>query len=219
MSIYQFTDPTADEVESLFWSLVPVVAEQARVTEADAFHHMQRVWLDRIKGIKPHHAIDHAPDGRSAIWRVRLMIWRTGPEGQEELHADSDPEATFNTSAVAPGSTLLNGLPTVVSWVRELATQAHPHGILEGLEEQVLLHKVRSLRVSLSNQGGECVWRLRYTVRPEVVEAPPATPAQPGALVPRVGGENRLRVAAQASRPQHFRANVYVQREESPRGK
>lgn len=217
MSVYQYIDPTADEAEGLFWSLVPVVAEQAGITHADAFYHIQRTWVDRLKGMKPHHAIDHAPDGRSAIWRVRLMIWRTGPEGQEELHADSDPELAFSPDNVAAGSTLINGLPTVATWVRELAIQAHPHGILEGLEAQVLAHKIKSLRVALSNQGGDCVWRLRYTVTPE---AAPEAPRPAGAgLVRREPGVSLLKTTAQASRPQHFRANVYVQREESPRGK
>lgn len=201
MSVYQYIDPTAEQAAELFWSLVPVVSEQAGITEPDAFRLMQRAWLDALKEIKPHHAIDHMGDGRSAIWRVRLTIW--GGEGYQSLHADTDDGRDLG----AEGVTLLNGLPAVSAWVRELCAQAHPGCELEGLSEITLAGKIKSLRVSLSNQGGSCIWRLRYAVTAAAAEPAPAAV-----------GVNLLKSArAVAPRTQYFMAHVRVTREESPR--
>lgn len=198
MSIYAYVDPTADQGEALFWSLVEVVAAQAGVTEGDAFMHMRRAWSDRFKDLKPHHAIDHQGDGRSAIWRVRLSIW-AGPAG-DSLWADTDDGRQLDQE----GATLLAGLPAVSAWVREMCSQAHPGATLQGLEEITLASKIKSLRVSLSNQGGACIWRLRYIV----------TPPEPPAVA--VGG-NRLKSVAPSREPQRFMAHVRISREESPR--
>lgn len=199
MSVYQFVDPTADQAEDLFWSLVSVVAEQAGVTEGDAFMLMRRAWSDRIKALKPHHAVDHQGDGRSALWRVRMTIW-TGP-GMDSLVADTDHPKPLDQD----GATVLCGLAQVGAWVRELAELAHPGRALEGLSAATLESKIKSLRVSLSNQGGACVWRLRYTV------SPPAEP-QPLQLV-----TGSLRGVAERSAgyfPHHM-AHVRIAREEA----
>lgn len=208
MTIYQYTDPAAEEMLALFWSLVPVIAEQAGVTEADAVFHIRRAWADKLKALKFTEGIDYKDDGRSAAWRVRLMIWRLGERGQEELYADSDAGAQFDQYNAAPGSTVIYGLPAVAEWVRELCTQAHaPGSLLDGLDQGTLGTKIKSLRVALSNAGGRSTWRLRYTV------APPRTDAAPVSA-------NALRdVARHAPTSQRFMATVDVQREESPRGK
>jgi hypothetical protein len=200
MSVYEYIDPTSDEMARLFWSLAPVVAGQAKITEPDVFRLMQRAWLDKLKALKPHHAIDYGGDGRTALWRVRLMIWRIGPEGQEDLFADSDDGARFAQHGTAPGSTVLSGLPTVAGWVRELCTGAHPGATLDGLDEHVLANKIKSLRVALSNSGGNSIWRVRYTVTPPAAE-PSSNPLK-----------------SLSTPPQRFLASVHVQREESARG-
>lgn len=207
MSVYDYIDRTCGEMTALFWSLVPVVAGQAGITEADAQRLMQRGWLDTVKDIRPYHAIDYAGDGRSALWRVRLMIWRIGQGDQADLHADSDLGAPYNQHETAPGATLLAGLPTVGEWVREMCAQAHPGAELEGLEEATVANKVKSLRVALSNSGGLSVWRLRYTAK------------MPAQVAPAPSG-NALRDAV-ALKPmsQRYLAAATVQREESPRGK
>lgn len=198
MSIYQYVDPTADQAEELFWSLVSVVAEQAGVTDADAFHHTRRVWVDRLKALKPHHAIDHPGDGRSAIWRVRLTVWG-GPDKDTQM-GDSDSGRPFEQD----GATLLSGLGAVAAWVRELVPQLHPGYTLDGLEEAVLANKLKSLRVALSNASGSAIWRLRY------IASPPAAPLEhtPGSL---------RGIAAHRGGPQAFLAHVRITREESPR--
>lgn len=201
MSVYAYVDPTAEQATELFWSLVPVVSEQAGITEPDAFRLMRRAWLDVIQDIKPHHAIDHMGDGRSAIWRVRLTIW--GGEEYQSLLADTDDGRDLG----AEGVTLLNGLPAVSAWVRELTAQAHPGCTLDGLSEITLAGKIKSLRVALSNQGGTSIWRLRYAATPAVVDPAPVE-----------AGTNLLKSARAAARgPQFFMAHVRVSREESPR--
>lgn len=207
MSIYEYVDPTGDEMERLFWSLVPLIAEQADVTEADAFMHIKRNWTDRIKALKGYSGIDYKDDGRAAAWRVRLMIWRVGHEGQEDLFADSDAGARFDQHDVAPGQTIIYGLPNVAAWVRELADMAHPGAVLDGMSEHTLANKIKSLRVALSNSGGRSTWRIRYSVT-----APAAAEIETLTNVLKAGRER----GPASSR---FMANVYVQREESPRGK
>lgn len=207
MSIYSFVDPTGDEMERLFWSLVPLIAEQASVTEADAFLHIKRNWADRLKGLKGYAGIDYKDDGRAAAWRVRLMIWRLGDQGQEDLFADSDAGARFTQHDVDPGQTIIYGLPGVADWVRELTDSAHPGAVLDGLDQGTLTHKVKSLRVALSNSGGRSTWRIRYTATTQ----PPADAAP---------GSNILKAArGRGPASQRYMASVYVQREESPRGK
>lgn len=200
MSVYQYVDPTAAQAEELFWSLVPVVAEQAGITEGDAFRLMQRAWSDAVKGLKPHHAVDHMGDGRSAAWRVRLTIW-TG-ETYANQFADTDDGRPLDQD----GATILMGLPAVSAWVRELCAQAHPGCTLEGLSEHALAGKLKSLRVSLSNQGGSCIWRLRYVATPPERAEPEADAS---------AGPMRLR--ARPQRQLHCMAHVRVTREESPR--
>lgn len=210
MAIYEYVDPTAVELKNLFWSLVPVVAEQAGVTEEDAVFHMRRLWVDEIKAIKITHGVDYREDGRAAAWRVRLMLWRIGPQGQRDLHADSDLGSRFDRNGPAPGQTVIYGLPAVAEWVNELCTAAHSaDSVIEGISVETLLRKIRSLRVALSNAGGEAMWRVRY----DVITAPLSEQAPAHA--------NPLRAISEAREPgsQHFEAHVYVMREESPRHK
>lgn len=210
MSIYEYVDPTARQMEELFMSLAPVVAEQACVPFEDAVYHMRRAWSDRLKAIKATHIVDFREDGRAAAWRVRLMIWKTDDlEQPSNLEADSDPGAAFNGASVAAGSTVIYGLPAVCDWARELITSCHaardPGGSIEGVSAPVLANKLRSLRVALSNSGGRSAWRLRYAVTTPRLERPEqATPS-----LQYLNG----------SRPslQHFCAYVYVQREEAAR--
>jgi|SRR5579859_2233553 len=204
MSIYEIVDPTTVELEKLFWSLVPVVAEQAEVTQADAIFHLRRAWGDKLKSFRTYEAVDFRDDGRAAAWRVRLTIW--AGQDHASLYADTDDARPLDQD----GSTILYGLSAVASWVRELCISAHPNATLDGLSEATLATKIKSLRVALSNQGGACIWRLRYTATPAAPEAP-----QPGQAGP---GVNLLKTArASTPRVEHMLAHVRVTREESPR--
>jgi hypothetical protein len=207
MAVYEYVEPTTAELDRLLWGLVPVVAEQAGITHADALTHLRRVWVDHLKSAKASDGADYAYDGRVASWRVRLIIWRTDQHDQPaERLADTDPRAEFSPSSIAPGETVLFGLPAVAAWSLDMITQAHPApATLEGVDAVTLAAKLKSLRVTLSKSGGKTVWRLRYSVATPRTERPDGPPT--------------LRhLAGSAPALQHFCAYVYVQREERPRG-
>ena len=108
------------------------------------------------------------PDGRNAQWRVRVRLFR---DGMDKPEADSDPERP----AGEVGDTVLRGLPAVAEHVQGLAWDFHqpigtvrmvwvaPEG-LKGLESSTLLHRLKSLRPTLSRNQGRAVWRVPYTV-------------------------------------------------------
>lgn len=204
MSIYEIVDSTTAELEKLFWSLVPVVAEQAQVTQADAVYHLRRLWADTLKGFRTYESVDFRDDGRAAAWRVRLTIW-SGPD-YANLHADTDDGRPLDND----GTTILYGLSAVADWVRDLCAQAHPGCTLDGLSEATLSTKIKSLRVALSNQGGASIWRLRYTVTAAAAPEAPAIKSGPGV--------NLLKAIRQSTpRTEYFLAHVRVTREEAPR--
>lgn len=204
MSIFEYVDPAIDEVMRTFWSLAPVVAEQAAVTEADAITAMRRELSERARGLKLTHGVDYADDGRAALWRVRLTVWNG--LAHDNLLADSDPERPLNSD----GASLIAGLPAVASWARDLVAELHPGRELDGMAEHVLANKIKSLRVALSTQHGSCVWRLRYTVQPERGGDGAPVTRSPGSL----RGVSRL-----SSGAEHLMAHVRISREESASGK
>lgn len=195
MSIYEHVDGATEEVMRAFWTATAVLTEQAQVTEADALMHLKRSVTDRIKAAKPAHAIDYQPDGRSALWRVRMTIW-SGVQ-LDTLYADTDDGRPLEHA----GATLIQGLPAVATWAWELIQQAHAPRAIADLDQASVLHKLRSLRVALSNQDGACVWRLRYVVLPDEGAAGGAVPGS-------------LRGVGQRSRgPEYHLAHVRVSRE------
>lgn len=213
MSIYAHVDPTTRQMEELFWSLVPVVAEQTGVADTDAFAHMRRAWIEGLRELRISNAIDYRADGRAAAWRVRLIIWRTDQNEQaQDRIADSDPRGVFETYEIDPGSTIIYGLPAVADWALDLITACHAArdaaGTIEGLSASALASRIKSLRVALSKSGGKSVWRLRYSVSTPAAEPPERLPGAPPSLSYRAGAPSPL---------QHFCAYVYVQREESTR--
>lgn len=163
MTFYEILDGATDEVMRSFWSTVRIVSEQAQVTEADALAQMRRSVGDRVRAAKPTEAVDYTPDGRAALWRVRLTVWSGATEESRTLVADSDSPRPYEDH----GSTLIQGLPGVAEWAWELISQAHAGRELLDLSLPAIKHKLRTLRVALSNQGGECLWRLRYMVAPD----------------------------------------------------
>lgn len=209
MSIYPIVDAASDELLQAFHSLVPVVAEQAGVTEPDALYHLRRTLLDRLKALKLSDRIDARDDGRAATWRVRLQIWfANGGEDQASCVADTDPDKPFELHNIAPGATLIAGLPNVARWTLDMIEQYHaaadPGCMLDGIGEGVLANKLKSVRVSLSNGGGTCVWRLRYAVR---------APAEESKPVQAVRGSLRG-VRSRIAGLRNFRADVRIVREE-----
>lgn len=166
--IYAIVDGAAVDVMAAFWSAVAIVRDQASVMEADALQHMKRTIIAHVKAAKPSGLVDFKPDGRAATWRVRLTIWRGATASNLELVADTDAPAPYER----PGAELIQGLPAVAQWAWELIGQAHPGATIKDLSLATMTARLRTLRVALSNQGGEVVWRHRYIVEPRAVETP-----------------------------------------------
>lgn len=203
MPIYEHVDAATSEVMSSFWSAVTIVTEQAQITEVDALMHMKRSIIDRVRSAKPTELVDYTPDGRAALWRVRLMVWKGHSESDHELFADTDAPAHLDS----PGSTLIQGLPGVAEWVWSMLQVAHPDAVFQDLNLVTLKHKLRTLRVALSNQQGPCAWRHRYLIGPGA-PLPTAPDPQPD----RAGGQPLLRSAVSQS-PRPFMAIVRVAQE------
>lgn len=99
------------------------------------------------------------PDGRAARWRVRVRLYSDARPSEPE--ADSDPDL----AADKPGAEILTGLPAVAEHLRALATTFHGQDPV-GLDDATLLHRIKSLRPTLSRRGGDAVWRVPYMVTP-----------------------------------------------------
>ena len=97
-------------------------------------------------------------DQRAALWRVRVRLY--ADSGPDEPEADSDPDFAPDMA----GETVLRGLPAVAEHVRFLAQEFHSSSETAGLEIEVLLHRLKGLRPTLSRRGGNGVWRVPYQV-------------------------------------------------------
>lgn len=100
-------------------------------------------------------SVKNASDKRAAAYRVRLTLFAQGG-----LVADSDPELVVN----APGTEIIYGLQGVAQWARDIILGFHPDEPIGGLEDDTLIKSIKSLRPSLSRNGGAHNWRLPYTV-------------------------------------------------------
>lgn len=189
MSIYEIVDGATAELMASFWEHVRVVTAQGAITEADALRHMKRSATDRIKAAKPNELVDYVPDGRAATWRVRLTIWRGSSDANRELFADTDSPKPYE----APGSELVQGLPAVANWTWALIQQAHPGATLQDIDAATVHRRLPTLRVALSNQRGEVVWRHRYIV---AADETPTAPRDPDALKSLRDVASRTRGAA-----------------------
>lgn len=96
-------------------------------------------------------------DGRQAKWRVRVRLYTA--ERPDEPEADSDADL----AADKPGATIIAGLPSVAEHLAILATTFHAQPCL-GLEPDILLHRLKSLRPTISRRGGDAVWRVPYSI-------------------------------------------------------
>lgn len=211
-SLFAAVDTATEELIDAFWTLVHGVASDTKTPPADVLHYFKRTAIAQLRELKASHGIDRVDDGRAAFWRIRTRIC----DIHDDCIADSDPERRFTPGEIAPGASVIAGLPSVAREVLAMIELCHaeldPGCAIEGVSEPILLSKLRSLRVALSNQGHNCVWRLRYIVRP---------PSETGGPVQQHPGHGGLSGAtphafrAGARRePRHFCAYVYVQREQ-----
>ena len=102
------------------------------------------------------------PPGESMMaksWRCRLMI--SDPRG--DVVADSMEGESLEVPPDQPMPTL----PALARWAAEAVNQYHsergdPQPV--GLDADTLRKAILALRVNLTRTGGECWWRVPYTV-------------------------------------------------------
>lgn len=100
-------------------------------------------------------------DGRTSKWRCRFRIY-DGRNISDPI-ADSDD----GLSVELPGTTVVSGLAAVAVEVAELAKAFHAGRVLVGLNHEELMHKLKSIRPTLSRNDGEAKWRIHYeTIEP-----------------------------------------------------
>jgi hypothetical protein len=109
--------------------------------------------LDAINKHKPIAAKAEA-DKRTVRWRIRLLLY--APSG--ELVADTDPELPPE----APGTIVVASLPGVAEELHSTIMRHYGGHKLEGVTMPELLHRIRSLRPTLSRRGGAATWRVPF---------------------------------------------------------
>ena len=95
-------------------------------------------------------------DGRSAAWRARVRLYDLAKPNEPE--ADSDPDLP----ADQPGESVFQGLPGVAAYLTACGL-AHHGEAYAGLDNEVLRHRLKGLRPTLSRNAGHGVWRVPYT--------------------------------------------------------
>lgn len=101
-------------------------------------------------------AVKAEGDGRAQAYRVRLTLYR-----DRMLYADTDPELPANQ----PGTEVVRGLISVSDWAREIMEAYHN---VDSMAFDILPYakvekSIKSLRPSLSRNGGIHNWRMSYT--------------------------------------------------------
>lgn len=109
--------------------------------------------LDALNQHKPISAKAEA-DKRTVRWRIRLFLY--APNGQ--LVADTDPELP----AESPGTIVVASLPGVAEEVHSTISRHYGAQKLDGVDMTTLLHRIKSLRPTLSRRGGNATWRVPF---------------------------------------------------------
>lgn len=97
-------------------------------------------------------------DGRVAQWRTRVRLYDT--RHPDEPEADTDPDAPPG----AQGTMIIAGLPEVAVYLGNVAVGYHKQQC-PGLDHATLLHRLKSLRPTLSRRGGNATWRVPYSTQ------------------------------------------------------
>lgn len=134
--------------------LAQLVADHHVISVATAHKEIAAAFFTRINSQLPGALLD--ADARAAQWRVRVRLYDKG--NPDEPEADTDPDA----SPDAPGSIVIAGLPEVAVYLGSVAVEFHGQQC-PGLDHATLLHRLKSLRPTLSRRGGNAVWRVPYS--------------------------------------------------------
>lgn len=149
------------------WAEVKSLKDLMNSTDAACYGAIRAALVSELKKARP-----NVRDARTSAWRVRIMLHRSD-DAYAEIHADTDPNKPMDE----PGTTIIHGLPAVAEFVAEMAELAHPGRIVRGLDSATLAHSLLGFRPSLSRQGGDAIWRPRYTVQNAEASEPSATPS------------------------------------------
>lgn len=127
------------------------LATKFSVSPDSTFHLMLRKLNDYDNGL--------FVDGRAAIWRARIRLYRADQE--KEVIADSDA----NLDPREDGATLHISIPAMMQWAVEFVEQ-HSNGVPLGLDSGTLQRRTRSFRTQLSTRkDGTGVLTLDYNVQ------------------------------------------------------
>lgn len=96
-------------------------------------------------------------DGRAKPWCVRIRLY--DKTSMDEPEYDTDPDLAPNL----PGTLIINGLPEVAHELARMAAAAHGQAPA-GLGTELLMHKLKGLRPTISRRGGNAVWRVPYQI-------------------------------------------------------
>lgn len=99
-------------------------------------------------------------DGRAGWWRVRCRLF-SADNAYCEAVADSDPTRDPDVQ----GETVIQSLPSVVAWVRELVQNHHGDAAVVGLSDTAVSSRIKSLRTQMAyRKNGTGTMRLDYRV-------------------------------------------------------
>ncbi len=142
-----------ERVESEVYRIAAELGAALNMPPASAYSTLLAELFARAKRQAPAAVMD--ADGRSAKWRVRVRLY--------DAKRPDEPEADPDARADAPGSIVIAGLPEVAVYLGQLAINFHGQQCL-GLDQATLLHRLKSLRPTLSRRGGNAAWRVPYSI-------------------------------------------------------
>jgi hypothetical protein len=127
------------------------LATQFNVSQDSTFNLMLRKLNDHDNGL--------FVDGRAAIWRARIRLYRA--DWDTEVIADSDPDLDPREN----GKTLHITIPAMIKWVVEFV-ENNSNGFPSGLDSATMQRRTRSLRTMISTRkDGTGRMSLDYTVQ------------------------------------------------------
>lgn len=101
------------------------------------------------------------PDQRTKQRLIRIRLYQ---RGAEEPDADSEMQGNHPAPPDAAGTWPVKGLPESAMALASIAATFHTGAAISGLDRATLMHRIKSLRPTLSRRGGTAVWRVPYTV-------------------------------------------------------
>lgn len=144
-----------DAMDKQTLALATDLARELNMPLTAAYDALVAEFVRRVKTRSPSVVAEN--DARTAQWRVRVRLYNA--LRMDEPEADSDPDLPPDH----PGQTVLNGLPAVAEHLAQLASTYHRQSCA-GLDHASLMHRLKSLRPTISRRGGDATWRVPYRI-------------------------------------------------------